>query len=74
MSADNLSNYFLFKKIYNNKVKIIKFPSEINNNNNIEENLNNIIHDFFKNNSSIGEGSNENELYLKNSSSKKSNK
>ena len=63
MSADNLSNYFLFKKIYNNKVKIINFPSEINNNNNIEENLNNIIHDFFKNNSSIGEGSNENELY-----------
>ena len=63
MSMDNLSNNFLFKKIYNNKVKIMNFPLENDNNMNIEENLNDIIHNFFKNNSSTSEGFNENNLF-----------
>ena len=64
-STDDLSN-FIFKKNFNNKVKITNFPSITDINVPLEANINNVINNFFKNNSTIniGENSNnENNLY-----------
>ena len=65
-STDALSN-FLFKKNYNNKVKITNFPSITDIKIPIEENINNFINEFFKKNSSVNLGdnntNNENNLY-----------
>ena len=65
-SSDALSN-FLFKKNYNNKVKITNFPSITDTKIPIEENINNVINDFFKKNASLNLGdnntNNENNLY-----------
>lgn len=52
-TLDGSSN-FIFKKNYNNKVKITNFPSIYDINVPIDENINNVINDFFKNNSSLG--------------------
>ena len=65
-STDELSN-FLFKKNYNNKVKITNFPSITDIKIPIEQNINNFINEFFKKNSSVNLGdnntNNENNLY-----------
>ena len=53
-TIDGSSN-FLFKKNYNNKVKITNFPSIYDVNVPLEENINKVINNFFKNNSSLGD-------------------
>ena len=59
---DNSSNFFL-KKIYNNKVKITNFPSISDINVSIKDNINNVISNFFKSNSSFNDNINENNQY-----------
>ena len=61
-SEDNLSN-FLFRKNYNNRVKITNFPQASDSDIPTEENINNIINNFFKNNPSLGDAQKENNLY-----------
>ena len=64
-STDALSS-LIFKKNYNNKVKITNFPSITDIKVPIEENINNVINNFFKKNPSLylGENANnENNLY-----------
>ena len=62
LNEDNLSN-FLFKKTYNNRVKITNFPIAGDTDIQTEENINNIINNFFKNNPSLGDVQKENNLY-----------
>ena len=62
LNDDNLSN-FLFKKTYNNRVKITNFPISGDTDIQTEENINNIINNFFKNNPSLGDVQKENNLY-----------
>ena len=63
LSEDGSSNYYLFKKNFNNKVKIVNFPSISDLTITIDENINNVINNFFKNNSSFGEVITENNQY-----------
>ena len=63
LNEDNLS-YFLFKKTYNNRVKITNFPLASDTSIPTDENINNIINNFFKNNPSLGEDAQkDNNLY-----------
>ena len=57
------SNSFLFKKNFNNKVKITNFPSNGDNTITMEEEINNIVNNFFKNYSSYGDITSENNQY-----------
>ena len=62
LNEDNFSN-FLFKKTYNNRVKIANFPITSDTSIPTDENINNIINNFFKNNPSLGDAQKENNLY-----------
>lgn len=63
LSEDGSSNYYLFKKNFNNKVKIMNFPSITDLTITIDDHINNVINNFFKNNSSFGEVISENNQY-----------
>ncbi len=63
LSEDGSSNYYLFKKNFNNKVKIVNFPSITDLTITIDDHINNVINNFFKNNSSFGEVISENNQY-----------
>jgi hypothetical protein len=60
--GDTSFGNYLFKKNFNNKVKVTNFPSITDIRLTIDEDINNVIQNFFKNNSSFGEV-NENNQY-----------
>ena len=60
---DPSSGYYLFKKNFNNRVKVTNFPPINDIKCTIDDNINNVIINFFKNYSSYGEEISENNQY-----------